>query len=204
MAPQAKRTIAPNDIEWNDSERGFEKTLPEDFKLKKDKELKKDKDSSCFSLTRRCVCIVASLVSIGATIAGLSVAFTGSPNPANYFIPVDPPGAKEALRWDAMAGLHLTVENACDESWTPFFDRSIQDWNKTEALILKTQRVSHESSTCEPSRGRLKVCNGDYGLTEWKGLNTAVMSAATGYVVYSVSKLNDFHLKTDDDKAYTM
>jgi hypothetical protein len=43
-----------------------------------------------------------------------------------------------------------------------------------------------------------------YGETDWKGLNTAIMNAATGLVIYSTSLLNDFHLKTDDDRVYTM
>lgn len=202
MAPQKKvaiGTIAPNDND-TDSELGFERTLPRDFKLKNNES--EDRCTLC-SLTRRCFCIVLGILLVVGSVAGLSVAFTGSPNPADYFIPIDPPGAKEAVRWDANSGLYLTVENACDDSWTPYFDRSIADWNKTEALILRTQRVQYDAK-CEPSRGRLKVCNGDYGNTPWRGINTAVKNAATGYVIYSVSKLNDYHLKTDDDKAYTM
>jgi len=181
------------------SEYGVEETLPAEFQLSKDNQ----KTCCLIRLGKKCLCIGFFVVLLGAAVAGLSIAFTGDPNPANYFVPVDPPGTKEAVRWDANAGLYLTVENACDETWTQFFDQSLLDWNETEALILKSQRVPYDFE-CNPSRGRLKVCNGDYGLTEWKGINTAVMSASTGMVVYSVSKLNDYHLKTDDDKAYTM
>lgn len=95
------------------------------------------------------------------------------------------------------------MENACDDSWTPFFEQSFADWNETEALILSSRRVSYDA-TCEPSQGRLKVCNGDYGNTDWRGINSAIISVSTDYLVYSISKLNDFHLKTDDDKLYTM
>lgn len=136
-------------------------------------------------------------------MAGLSVAFTGNPDPRDFFAPVDPPGASEAIRWDALAGLYLTVENACDESWTPFFDQSLLDWNETEALILTSQRVAHDVE-CNPTSGRLKVCNGDYGNTDWRGINNAVISVSTGYVVYSTSRLNDYHAKSDDDRLYTM
>jgi hypothetical protein len=45
---------------------------------------------------------------IGAVV-GLSLAFTGSTNPLDYFVPVDPPGESEAFRWDAEAGLELEV-----------------------------------------------------------------------------------------------
>ena len=200
MAPRAKNTSADRDIEiGTESEYAVEKTLPADFKLKTD-----DQNTCCLlRLGRKCLCLVFFAILLGAAAAGLSIAFTGDPNPANYFVPVDPPGATEAVRWDATSGLYLTVENACDETWTPYFEQSILEWNETEALILKSERVLYDSE-CNPSRGRLKVCNGDYGLTEWKGLNTAVVSATTGTVVYSVSQLNDYHLQTDDDRAYTM
>ena len=188
------------DIECGtESEKGVGSTLPADFKLKTDRR----KTCCLLRLGKKCLFLGGVVILLGGSVAGLSIAFTGDPNPANYFIPIDPPGTKEAIRWDANAGLYLTVENACDDTWTSFFDQSLVDWNTTEALILKSERVPYDSK-CNPSRGRLKVCNGDYGLTDWKGLNTAVMSGSTGLVVYSVSKLNDYHLKNDDDKAYTM
>uniref|UniRef100_A0A7S3P7H1 Uncharacterized protein n=1 Tax=Amphora coffeiformis TaxID=265554 RepID=A0A7S3P7H1_9STRA len=199
MAPRSKNTGTDFDTEiGTESEYGVEKNAPADFQLKSDHQ-----KTCLLRLGIKCLCMGFFVLLAGGAVAGLSIAFTGDPNPANYFVPVDPPGAKEAVRWDASAGLYLTVENACDETWAPFFDQSIQEWNETEALILKSEKVRYDSE-CNPSRGRLKVCNGDYGPTEWKGLNTAVVSATTGTVVYSVSTLNDYHLHTDDDKAYTM
>jgi hypothetical protein len=146
--------IAPADIEAPSYDRGgyrIEKTLPKDFTLKKDK-------SRCNRT--RCICLSGFAVLLVASITGMSIALTGDPNPANYFLPVDPPGATESIRWDATAGLYLTVENACDESWTPLFDQSILEWNTTEALILRTRKVAYDSE-CSPSQGRLKVCNGE-------------------------------------------
>ena len=205
MVPQPKRTVAPDrdddsDVESGDfwqTNSGVEKTL-EDYE-------EEEESSSCWlhRIGKNCVCIGLLTLLIGGAVAALSVALTGDPNPANYFIPIDPPGEKEAVRWDANAGLYLTVENACDDSWTPYFDQSLVEWNKTDALILRSQRVPYDEK-CNPSRGRLKVCNGNYGNTDWKGLNTNVMSASTGFVVYSISKLNDFHLQSDADKEYTM
>ena len=203
MAPQPKNKLAhdsDDDLEsgefWANNQ-SVEKT-PEDT-------TKEEDSATCWlcRLGKRCICLGLFVLLVGGAVAGLSVALTGDPNPANYFIPVDPPGKEEAVRWNADAGLYLTVENACDDSWTPYFDESILEWNKTEALILRSQRVPYDEK-CNPSRGRLKVCNGNYGNTDWKGLNTNVISAATGFVVYSVSKLNDFHLSSDAEKAYTM
>ena len=194
MAPQPKSAVVPGDVESGEFEDGVEKTLAD---------YEGQDDARCCSLGKRCVRLGGLLLLVGGAVAGLSVALTGDPNPANYFVPIDPPGLKEAVRWDATAGLYLTLENACDDSWTPFFDQSLLHWNETNSLILRSERVPYDKN-CDPSRGRLKVCNGDYGNTDWRGINTAVISASTGFVEYSVSKLNDYHLKTDDDKAYTM
>lgn len=203
MAPQSKKTVADHDIEsivFETNDHGVEMTSADSERKRGGEE---NQTCCLLRLGKKCIFIGVLVVFLGATVAGLSIAFTGDPNPANYFIPVDPPGAKEAVRWNANAGLTLTLENACDESWVPYFDQSLLEWSQSDALTLSSQRIPHDPK-CNPSRGRLKVCNGDYGLTEWKGLNTAVMSASSGFVVYSVSKLNDYHLKTDDDKAYTM
>lgn len=58
---------------------------------------------SCFTI------VFFSVLAIGA-VSGLSLVFTGSSNPLDYFVPVDPPGEKDAFRWDFTAGLELMVE----------------------------------------------------------------------------------------------
>jgi hypothetical protein len=54
--------------------------------------------------------IVFFLVLITGAVSGLSLVFTGSSNPLDYFVPVDPPGESEAFRWNAESGLELMVE----------------------------------------------------------------------------------------------
>jgi hypothetical protein len=54
--------------------------------------------------------IVFFSVLITGAVGGLSLVFTGSSNPLDYFVPVDPPGESEAFRWNAESGLELMVE----------------------------------------------------------------------------------------------
>ena len=135
------------------------------------------------------------------TVVSLSVVLTGSPNPVEYFIPVDPPGMTEAIRWDAENGLTMIVENACDDSWAKEFDESIADWNQTDALVIRTRRTAHDPD-CGEFIGRLRVCNSNYGETNWKGLNVVFMR--DDFIVHSVSKLNDYWLTTEAQRLYTM
>lgn len=52
--------------------------------------------------------------------------------------------------------------------------------------------------------GKIKVCNGDYGETKWRGINE--VNFADGFIIYSVAKMNEFYLNYDGDdaKQYTM
>jgi hypothetical protein len=102
-------------------------------------------------------------------------------------------------------GLNLIVENALDDRWTPYFDEYTAVWDNREpdALTLTTRRVATDSS-CAPSFGRLKVCNGNYGLTNWKGVNMNLVR--NGFIVFGICKMNDYFLDkaSDVDKKYTM
>jgi hypothetical protein len=158
-------------------------------------------ESGCSKCGRIITRTIFGVLFVTGLAVGLSYIWTGSPNPADYFVPVDPPGLTEAIRWDAESGLDLLVENACDDTWTASFDRTIVDWEQTDALSLTTQKVPHDPD-CSARFGALKACNGDYGKTNWRGINTSVLR--NDLIAYSTSKLNDFHLKTADEKLYTM
>jgi hypothetical protein len=138
----------------------------------------------------KCRCIMVSALVLVGVVVGVSLVMTNNPNPFDYFIPVDPPGAKEATRWDATRGLYLTVDIATDDLWTPIAEQSILDWNQSEAVILTTNRVPHDPQ-CSPVQGRLKVCNDDYGETPWHGINIILVDQFTNTTLHSISKLND-------------
>lgn len=121
--------------------------------------------------------------------------------------------------WDtkeSCRGLELRIINNLEEKWEPYFERAIADWESGEpdVLTLNVRRDSlHDpiygkssthSSGCDPEQGVLKVCNGDYGDTDWVGVNHAVIQWK--HIVSSVAKMNDFHLDKlgSDAKQWTM
>jgi hypothetical protein len=169
--------------------RGQKQTTKKPSIINKNEKAKNDNDHV---FCTKCRCIVLSMiVGIGVTV-GASLIFTNSANPLDYWIPVDPPGAQEATRWDATEGLYLQVEIATDDVWAPIAEQSIIDWNQSEAVILTTRRVAHDPD-CTPVNGRLKVCNDDYGDTSWYGINIMLVDKVTNVPVHSISKLNDRH-----------
>lgn len=110
-------------------------------------------------------------------------------------------------RWptDGTGGLSLHVLNALEQSWHPYFQVAVSDWDdgSPDALTLTTSVAPHEIE-CEAVSGKLKVCSGNYGDTGWRGINLALNQ--NGVIVASTSKMNDFYLagSSDAQQQYTM
>ena len=160
-----------------------------------------------FNLSRWVMRLIFFLFLLVGIAAGLALIFRGTANPAELFARPHLPGVNDTQKWDApgFQGLSLLIENALDDKWTPYFQTYVTQWDQgsPDALTLTTTRVSVDSS-CQPSTGRLKICNGDYGNTDWNGINFNLVQ--NGYIVSSTSKMNDYHLDgmSDDEKKYTM
>jgi hypothetical protein len=165
---------------------------------------------------RRAMSLAIPVVIILAAVVGLAFAFSGGNG-----LPSLPGGAPpvfengdpfqgvtpdKANRWNSKgSGLSLEILNALDDRWNANFVVAIDEWDSgtPDALTLRTTRVAVDS-TCAEVTGKLKVCNGDYGDTRWRGINQVKLS--NNYIVSSVAKLNEFYLANSDEdqRQYTM
>jgi len=111
-------------------------------------------------------------------------------------------------------GLVLTVANACSSDWDEHFAKAVLDWDRlgedlefygnVDILELTMKDVKHDVE-CSQSSGILKVCNGNYGETDWKGVNEVLIKE--GYISSSVAKMNEFYLGDENlwnERRYTM
>lgn len=162
------------------------------------------------SCMNRILCYAGVGVLIVAGIAAGIAVWTGASRPSEFFVQEDPPGRNETLLWpvafsETNEGLELVIENALVDSWTPYLEHWVQRWDAgygtVDPLSLSIQRVAVDAE-CTPSDGRIKVCNGDYGRTDWRGINVALTQG--DFIVHSVAKLNDYWLYEEDQKQYTM
>jgi hypothetical protein len=84
----------------------------------------------------------------------------------------------EADRWrNNGSGLSLEVVNALDDKWYEFFYEAISDWDagSPDVLSLTTSVRSPDSNgACASLDGKIKVCNFDYGPTNWRGMFIAM------------------------------
>jgi len=101
-------------------------------------------------------------------------------------------------------GLKLTLINGLSDDWNDHFYQAIEDWNEAGALELATV-LDNEGPPCEKhTRGMVKTCNGDYGRTDWTGLNELLFE--NGWIVSSVAMMNENYLRNarDVERQYVM
>ena len=172
---------------------------------------------------QKCTCcrVIRCLIPF-AIVAGGVAAFVwwiGPENVPDLFIPSPEDFFREdpfsgfnssvATRWYGSRGngLSLPIWNALGEDWQPTFSLAVKNWDEgfPDALTLSTVRQPEESM-CLPVDGVMKVCNGDYGETRWRGLNEVLISRPQGFIVASTAKMNEFYLngRHTVSRLYTM
>ncbi|GKZ00089.1 hypothetical protein MPSEU_000962300 [Mayamaea pseudoterrestris] len=164
---------------------------------------------------KRVLSLIVPTFLLSAVAAGILWYFLGNKG-GNKFFPSPEDFKKEdpftaqnpnqANRWRSDgSGLALEVVRATEESWYDFFYHAVDQWDQgtPDALTLSTSATDYDFS-CTPLNYKLKVCNGDYGDTRWKGINKVLLM--DGYIFASAARMNEYYLKgTDDDqKTYTM
>lgn len=169
---------------------------------------------------RCCSCAVTLLIVAAAVIVALYLTgnqtiqsiIPGKFNPANFLpnLGADPfsnISAANLNRWKTSGGrgLQLTVINALDPVWSPYFDKAVQQWDAgyPDALTLFNETASPDS-VCTPVNGKLKVCNGNYGATDWRGINKVLLQ--NGWIYASAARMNDYYTSNNDgsQRQYTM
>ena len=103
---------------------------------------------------------------------------------------------EEANRWQGTrgtGGLTLELVNSLEEEWYSYFDLAVQQWDNGNPDVLSLS-VSYGTpeAACTPIRGKMRVCNGNYGDTRWKGIN--VVSLINEEIIESSAKMNEFYL----------
>ena len=101
-------------------------------------------------------------------------------------------------------GLHLTLQNALDDTWQNEFAAAVKDWQESDALELSTEKVAVDHA-CNRVYGVMVVCNGNFGASGWVGINENSVNYR-GVIVSSVAKMNEYYLRNAnfDLRRFTM
>jgi hypothetical protein len=105
-------------------------------------------------------------------------------------------------------GIQLDILSALDDSWQSTLQVAVANWDAgypIDSLTLSITRVAYEID-CEGVPSTLKVCNGDYGPTRWRGVNDVLLNRRTNTIISSSAKMNEYYLqnKGGDKKVYNM
>lgn len=173
---------------------------------------------SCF----RCLITLAVLAIILAAGIYAAVYFTDAEKPSDLlnatfypgndwiptiedFVEEDPFNAttpEQANRWqgstDGQGGLTLEIVNALEEPWFPFLNQAVQEWENGNPDVLSLTVTLHATGPdpdCSAIRGKMKVCNNNYGSTGWKGLN--VVELLGDEIISSAAKMNEYYLASE-------
>ena len=104
-------------------------------------------------------------------------------------------------------GLQLTVLNnlKSGSGWSDYLKTSLSEWNNgsPDAVTLNMREMSNDPD-CRAVRRAMKVCNGNYGPTDWRGVNQILLQDE--YIITSLAKMNDYYLDGTNraQKQYTM
>ncbi len=168
---------------------------------------------SCGCRMFKCILMLAI---VGAA-ALLLLFFVFNPDQVGDFIP-NPDQFKEEdpfnsantadanlWRTKGKVGLELVVVNALDDIWHPYFFTAVDQWDKgTPDTLALAVEVGSPDSTCTAVDGKLKVCNGNYGATNWRGINKILLE--NGWIYSSAARMNEYYVSANDDsqRQYTM
>mmetsp|Transcript_15024 Transcript_15024/g.32740 ORF Transcript_15024/g.32740 Transcript_15024/m.32740 type:complete len:694 (-) Transcript_15024:169-2250(-) len=121
--------------------------------------------------------------------------------------PFDAVGPEDAKRWSNSGnGIALTVLNCLETKWYQYFYDAVDDWDDgyPDTLTLTTEFRDYEYD-CNTESYKVKVCNGNYGNTRWKGINEVILDH-TDTIIASSARMNEFYMPERDDSQwqYTM
>lgn len=108
---------------------------------------------------------------------------------------------------DPNTGLSLQVLNnlQAGSDWHDYLKSSIYEWDSgtPDAVTLKIRSMTWDPE-CRAVRRAMKVCNANYGPTDWRGVNQILLQDE--YIITSLAKMNDYYLEGTNraQKQYTM
>mmetsp|Transcript_4088 Transcript_4088/g.5015 ORF Transcript_4088/g.5015 Transcript_4088/m.5015 type:complete len:455 (-) Transcript_4088:732-2096(-) len=155
----------------------------------------------CFSALLMLVIVCGAAVLILFYGSSIWDRFSGGGDLPPFFQWEESDGTTEEFKsWKTRgrAGLTLTIVNAMTDDWYAYFDEAVADWNAAPALNLVVEMADDPDPSCTYIRGKLKACNGEYGMGGWSGLNEAWLDDRN-FIVASTAKMNESYLKGKDD-----
>ena len=93
----------------------------------------------------------------------------------------------------------LEVGDNVRGGWENDLDRAVAGWNRAGVARLRVVRgEARNTRACPITPGRIEVCSGDYGQTNWLGLATIELTRNSKHIVGAAIQLNDSYFRQPD------
>jgi hypothetical protein len=139
----------------------------------------------------------------------------GSVGSTKRWLPLDydenSEGGEEEYYHDESAGgggltLRIVDNLSADSDWHAYLSRYVAEWDDgvPDAVSLDLLVDVEYDPMCRGIVRTMMVCNGNYGPTEWNGINQILTK--DGYILSSIARMNDYYLNGTNNatKGYTM
>jgi len=107
-----------------------------------------------------------------------------------------PVHAWSTYKWNKPSGSELQVQlnENLSGNWEPYLAVASSDWNVSSVLETTVVQGTKSPKRCQPTLGKVEVCNASYGKNGWLGIAQIWLSG--GYIVQGTVKLNDSYFNT--------
>ncbi len=103
--------------------------------------------------------------------------------------------AWEGLHWARTANpLQLQLGRNLTGGWASVLDTTSADWSQSPVVDTTVVAGGTNPRRCNPTAGRVEVCNSSYGTTGWLGV--ASVWASGSHVTRATVKVNDTYFNT--------
>ena len=79
-------------------------------------------------------------------------------------------------------------------AWDSYLNEAVSDWNPSNVLDLQKVTGGTSGTACQPTLGRIEVCNAAYGTNGWLGI--AQIWATRFHITQGLAKMNDTYFNT--------
>jgi hypothetical protein len=80
-------------------------------------------------------------------------------------------------------------------AWDSYLTAAIADWNVSKVVQLDKVAGNTTGTACQPTSGRIEVCNASYGKTGWLGV-AQIWVTRGGHITQALTKVNDTYFNT--------
>jgi len=88
--------------------------------------------------------------------------------------------------------LNLTLGRNLSTAWQNYLQAASSDWSSSNVLNTTVGSGDTTGATCDPTLGKVEVCNASYGATGWLGVAQIWITTGT-HIAQGTVKVNDYY-----------